>query len=501
MHQWNRIRELRSTGHSITQIAAEVGLSRLTVRKWLARDNAPARPARLASFDSLQPFQDDIQVMLDRRFRGQHILDLLQQKGYSAPPRTFYRHLRALKKQLLPKLPVARFETAPGAQAQFDWSVYTLQFSAGVTRVYIFSLILGFSRYQHLYASLDCTQASVFEAIEEGFLHFQGVPLEVLVDNPKSLVTKARPNLRWNRGFLEFAGFYGFHPHACWPVRPQTKGKVERPFDLLEEYLIKGNTARTFPDFVAQLARLEVERINARVHHTTQEVPAVRFAREQPFLIPLPPKRFVGTEQLWRKVSVDCLVSYDRRRYSVPWQYAYKSVWLRIRRGSQLEIYGQDGQRIATHSLDTRPAGINLNPQHYAGLQHEASGHKAWLVGRFQKRFPRSQSFLDRLLAQYRFNATVPLRRLLALSEEYHQEELERAFEQALVYNTCTHRFVEGILQARRNEPAAETEQLPLGLETGSKTVVPAGVPEVAIARGLAGYQALIESKTGGKDD
>ena len=59
-------------------------------------------------------------------------------------------------------------------------------------------------------------------------------------------------------------------------------------------------------------------RLDLRIHTTTQERPIDRFQREVAHLTPLPEQRFVGTLALSRKVSWDCLVSYQGNRYSVP---------------------------------------------------------------------------------------------------------------------------------------------------------------------------------------
>ena len=49
----------------------------------------------------------------------------------------------------------------------------------------------------------------------------------------------------YNTRFLAFATYYGFRPVACRPRRPQTKGKIERPFWYLETNLLNGRTFST----------------------------------------------------------------------------------------------------------------------------------------------------------------------------------------------------------------------------------------------------------------
>jgi transposase len=483
---YSSIKALHAQGHNVKQIADRLSLTRNTVRKYLKSNTPPTRRPRIPEPNSLLPFEADITDMLERHLSGQHILEKLRARNYGAPLRTYYRHLKRLKRQIVPRLGCARFETLPGQQAQFDWATYTVQLGATVTRVYIFSLILGFSRYQHCYASLDCTQLSIFEALEDSFRFFSGVPREILFDNPKALVNHPRPNLRWNRSLLELAAHYGFQPVACWPARAQTKGKVERPFALVEEYFIKEYRFTSFSDLLAQLPRFETDRINGRLHGTTGETPVERFRREQTRLLPRPERHFIGTAQLWRKVSGDGLVSHNLRRYSVPWQFAYKSVWIRVPHGSLLEVYAESGERIATHEIKPEAGPVQLQEEHYTGLQLESSGYKTMLVNRFRQRFPQQPTFLDRLLGQYRFDATRHLRQLLELASEYPPEAMERAFAKAVEYNTFSRQFIVGILHA-----ADETTEAAC-TASGVRTVVPSGLPAVDIRRDLRGYQALI---------
>src|SRR5579884_2653543 len=69
--------------------------------------------------------------------------------------------------------------------------------------------------------------------------------------------------------FLALCGHYRVEPRVCQPARPQTKGKIERPFFYLEEHFIKGNSWRDFPHFCDELARFTVEVLDVREHHTT----------------------------------------------------------------------------------------------------------------------------------------------------------------------------------------------------------------------------------------
>ncbi|MBV1692310.1 DDE-type integrase/transposase/recombinase [Novosphingobium sp. G106] len=120
-----------------------------------------------------------------------------------------------------------RFETPQGQQAQVDFAQFRVRFTSApnsVQIVWLFSMVLGFSRLiwgrfaqrQTMQTVLACHRAA-FEAIG-------GVPREIPYDRMKTAVLGEDEDGRiiYNRTLGEFPRHYGFLPKACRAYRPET---------------------------------------------------------------------------------------------------------------------------------------------------------------------------------------------------------------------------------------------------------------------------------------
>ena len=92
----------------------------------------------------------------------------------------------------------------------------------------------------------------IYEAIQELFEDLGGVTLELLIDNPTALVIENNPRneteIRYNPHALLMARHLGTELNACPCYWPRKKGKIERPFNYIEEQFIKGNHFASMED-------------------------------------------------------------------------------------------------------------------------------------------------------------------------------------------------------------------------------------------------------------
>lgn len=448
MDDWTTIRTLKNHNPDLSnrEIGRLLGgVSHNTVKKALSTEDAPSYKRPEVCNDELTKFKDYIEKRLIKdNLQGSRILRELESKGYKGSKSAFYRYLSKLQHTRVRTF--QPYETVPGEQAQFDWSPYTITINGELTQVYVFNYILGYSRHRIYESSLSQTLGSVFEALENSIIEIGGVCQRVQTDNAACFVINAsRDNFKWNPRYLNLCGHYGFQPSRSLPKHPWSKGKVERPFDYLEEQFIKGNAFDSYEDFYSQL-KIFQEEVNSKVHHTTKRKPKEMYIEELTKLAPLPDMRFVDIKEEVRKVTSDCLVAFQGNRYSVPHFFAAKEVWLKVSQGSRLLIYSSQNKLIAEHDLSFQKGGVFTKLEHYKNHENDY-GNWERLSKTFLDIFPDLKWFLEKLKAQKRINPRYHLKQIVELSKYYEKADLRKAFEVCDNYNIYSYTFISAYLQ------------------------------------------------------
>jgi hypothetical protein len=357
------------------------------------------------------------------------------------------------------RLPLVRFESGKGQQAQMDYATYEIDFSEeGRRRVNLFSYVLGYSRRQYLrFVESQDFETTIREHVR-AFQHLGGVAATCLYDNMKVVVARYEGDEPiYNTRFLAFATHYGYKAWACRRRRPQTKGKCERPFRYVEGNFLNGRSFHNFAHLNECLARWLAEVADVRLHRETKRRPIDLHAEEQPYLIPLPEKPYDTAEVVYRTVNAEGLVAYRQNFYSVPWRYLWQVLPLRITE-EELIVYGLDLEVLARHPLLPRTATGQRSelPQHRP--QEDAKQREAHLRQRFAELGSAASRFLEGLLKTHRFGKDQG-QRVLALLETYRKQDLSSALERAARFGAFSLRSVERILAAQA-QPKTPLESL-----------------------------------------
>jgi transposase len=231
------------SGASMRQIAQNLHISRRTVRRALdqvdqarmagpAPGESQARPRRGSQLDA---YEATIVDLLSRYpdIAVQRIHEELRPLGYQGSYTLLCQRVQTVRpRPIVP--PVRRFETAPGLQAQMDYSTYDIDFTIeGRRRVYAFSYVLGYSRRQYLHF-VECQDfATTIRQHIRAFEHLGGVAATCLYDNMKVVVSGYDGDEPvYNPRFLAFAAHYGFRPVACRPDGRRPKERWNAPLDM-----------------------------------------------------------------------------------------------------------------------------------------------------------------------------------------------------------------------------------------------------------------------------
>lgn len=369
------IAELKRQGLSIQAISALTGFDRKTVRKYLLKPaGIPAYHPRPKEPGKLDPFKPYLQERLQAGvWNGRVLLRELKERAYTGGYTILTDWLRPQRRSAS-AVAVRRFETPPGEQAQVDWGHLGSIDLDGVERqVWGFAFTLGYSRMMMAEAALDQRLGTLLRMHEEAFRQMGGVPREILYDRMKTvwLETDERGEIVWNPVFLDFSRYWGFTPRLCRPYRAQTKGKVESGVKYVRRNFLCGLQGREpagLEDFNAQLRSWVWKVANQRVHGTTHVEVMARWDADQFSLQPVAGRpSYPFLDQELRKVARDAFVNWHGSRYSVPWVYAGKQVWVREKEGGMVEVrYGD--RRIAEHAQAPGMHLIMRNEEHHAGI-------------------------------------------------------------------------------------------------------------------------------------
>lgn len=371
--------EMVGRGASVRQVARQLGVTEGALRYHLKKRAQEPRPdGRSLQATSVDGFEEPIRAILERlecrRVTGEgrpvQALTVYQRLardyGYTGSYRGVVRHLRR-RYGAPPVRALRRVETPPGVQAQHDW--FDVRTRLRGERVGIQALLgaLSHSRARFCWVSPDATQLAWHAGHLGLFERYGGVPLWVRVDNLKTGVASgAGPTAVLNRSYEIFGRTCGFEIDPCRAAKGSDKGKVERSVRTLRQCF--GDLFREdWPSLEVLQVALD-ERAGALMDRLTCPITgtSVRevFEAERLVLQPLPRLEEPFDVVISRRVQRDCLISFEGRRYSVPFRWV----------GRHVEVLGTHahvvvragGEEVARHPRHTR-ARLVIDPAHFEG--------------------------------------------------------------------------------------------------------------------------------------
>lgn len=342
------IKDLRNQGMSISDIARELQMDRKTIRKYIEAPSAPRPAKRKKTKSKLDPFKDYLhqRMIEDQVWNAVKLLEEIKAKGYDGGKTILKDYIKPYREAGKKKYTV-RYETAPGEQMQMDWKEVGFVTIDGKRRkLSLFVVILGYSRMKYAWFTFTQDQEHVMEGLLRAFDYFGGRPRSILFDNMKTVVHgRDQGRVIWNERFYAFATHYGFVPKACRPYRAQTKGKVERAIQYIQNHFLQGRDMTSLDTLNNQLLRWLDQTGNRKVHQTTGVSPQERWAEEKLEPVYALP-RYDTSYHTYRKCHWDGSLSYKGRRHLLPSTYAGQDILIKEALDGKLSFYHQ-GQTIS----------------------------------------------------------------------------------------------------------------------------------------------------------
>ncbi len=427
------ILKLREQGHSIRGIARAMKVSRGAVRDVLRA--ATERVPTLVRPEKATPYRDQI-LELYARCKGN--LVRVHEELVASGAQFSYQALTAFcRRQGIghePKEPVGEYYFQPGQEMQHDTSPHRAEIGGRLRPLQTASLVLGFSRmlffqFFPTFRRFDC---KVF--LTDALQYLQGACETCLIDNTHVVVLKGTGrDMVPVPEMAAFAERYGFRFQAHAIGDANRSARVERSFRYVETNFLAGRSFWDWAD-ANQQAREWCDKVNAKFRDDLKASPRELFAVEQPHLKPLPvwaPPVYLLHQRL---VDLEGMVWVDTNRYSVPADLIGRHVEVRQTK-DQMEIY-RGPRLVATHPRVIEPTGRKYRlPEHrYPRGQRPQSCDSPPEEKLLLQRLPGVAEYLQALKKRSPGRATLALRRLLRLVNDYPHAPLLEALRTALAY-------------------------------------------------------------------
>lgn len=234
---------------------------------------------------------------------------------------------------------------------------------------------------------------------------------------------------------LLMARHLGTELNACPCYWPRKKGKIERPFNYIEEQFIKGNHFASMED-LNRRGKDFVESWCNETHTTTKRIPNIHYLQEErDLLLPLPDRRYRLKELESRIISPDCYISIGGNKYSVPDIFAAKTMYFRIIYGFRIELYDIKKNYVMKLEASRNKHEILTNSEHYKNVAPKAPTSIPQIRREFTARYSNGLAYLE--AAGKKFDQpTHYARKIMLLEELYDTDTLNRFIGYAIQHDS-----------------------------------------------------------------
>jgi transposase len=370
-----KVRLACAEGMGQREAARHFNISRESVRKMLAFSVPPGyrrhKPIKRPKLDGFTEIIDgwldgDRDVPRKQRHTAKRVFDRLREEhgftgGYTIV-KDYLRERERRGREMF--VPLAH----PPGHAQADFGEAVVIIGGVEQKAHFFVLDLPQSDACFVRAYPAATAEAWMDGHVHAFAFFGRVPLSILYDNDRCLVSRILPDGTRKRARL-FSGFlshYLIRDRYGRPGKGNDKGSVEGLIGYARRnFMVPIPRFATWEAFNAFLEE-QCRKRQGDILRGHKETIGCRLERDLAAMKPLPAAPFEACDQASGQVSSQSLVRYHTNDYSVPVAYGHQDVWVR---GYVDEVViGWRGEVIARHRRSYEGEDVVFNPIHYLPL-------------------------------------------------------------------------------------------------------------------------------------
>lgn len=492
-----QILRLNQDGFTVSATARLLGVSRPTVIKYLSRlDRSLPGDGSIEKQDIVSMYQQDTAPMGSPRYKTliEHFqkaetalkktgvtrqLLWMEYKAKQPDGYNYSQYCHHFSGFLKNKEVVMHLDHRAAEMIMIDFAgkklCYTDPDSGEVVTCQVFVSVLPYSGVIFCYAVHSQTTGDFIKCINEMLHYYGGVPLTILSDNLKTVVT--RPS-KYEPVFtdvcLQVSEHYFTTFSATRPYHPRDKAMVERAVMICYQHIYAPLRGEIFTSLkgLNNAVREKLLLLNNRPYKGSLYSRNDLFNQgEKTLLKPLPSAPFTPKKSVVATVQRNYHVQLteDHHYYSVPYRYAGKKVKV-LYDSKVVEVYLMH-ERIAVHTRTSFGNAYHTVPDHMPSNHQCAINIKGWtkadLLAQAMAVGPSTHAAVQRILVssfypEQNFKSAFGVLKLAGL---YTKERLEAACARILNGTRVNYSLIQNILKSgldRMPLPQHETMQLPL---------------------------------------
>jgi transposase len=317
-------------GHGIRRVAAELGICRNTIRKYLRESRPRRQQLRRRSrpvWERVEPRLQELlaewepRTTLKQRLTAARLHQQLSSEGYQVSASLLQSYLREHRRQRQEVyIPLIH---RPGEEAQVDFFEVVVEVDGQWLKVWEFLLRLMYSGREFAWLYERCDQLAFLDGHVRAFAYLEGVVRRCVYDNLKPAVRRIVGVQRvLSERFLALVSHYLFEPDFARVGEGHDKGGVEsRGKAIRLQHLTpipRGDSLTT----VSQTLLRQLEQAFSTRRSADGSSANELWAVERQQLLPLPTVPFEVCRTQLVEVSSQSLVRVEGAWYSVPARWA-----------------------------------------------------------------------------------------------------------------------------------------------------------------------------------